>query len=56
MSKETKIDQPTKAEESMESKVARLTTENKNLLDLAEKSIKENQLLKATVKALSQLI
>lgn len=57
MEKKTQLDKPTvKATESPESIIARLTEENENLRKLAEKTISENQILRATIKALSQLI
>lgn len=58
MKEETKkLDAPvTEAKESLESANMRLTEENKNLRKLAEKSVNENQILRATVKALSQLL
>lgn len=57
MEKKTQLDKSTvEATESPESIIARLTEENRQLKVLAEKSINENQILRATVKALSQLI
>lgn len=57
MEKKTQLDKPTvEATEAPESIIARLTEENENLRKLAEKTINENQILRATVKALSQLI
>lgn len=56
--KEKKVtNQPTvTAQESPESMVNRLTADNERLRKLAEKTINENQVLRATVKALAQLI
>lgn len=54
--KETKLNQPEQVQESPESVIKRLTEENNNLKRLAENAINENQILRATVKALSQLI
>ena len=54
--KEKKLDQPEQVQEAPESVIKRLTEENNNLKRLAENAINENQILRATVKALSQLI
>lgn len=54
--KETKVTQPEQVQEAPESVIKRLTVENADLRRLAEKAINENQILRATVKALSQLI
>ncbi len=54
--KEKKLNQPEPVQEAPESVIKRLTEENNNLRVLAEKSVKENQILRATIKALSQLI
>lgn len=51
-----KVNQPEQVQEAPESVIARLTEENNNLKRLAEKALNENQILRATVKALSQLI
>ena len=54
--KEKVLDQPEQVQEAPESVIKRLTEENNNLKRLAENAINENQILRATVKALSQLI
>ena len=56
MSEQKKVTQPEQVQESPESVIKRLTEENNNLKRLAENAINENQILRATVKALSQLI
>ena len=57
MAEQKKVDQPTvEAKESLESVIKRLTEENINLHKVAEQAVKENGILKATVKALSQLL
>ena len=57
MAEQKKVDQPTaEAKESLESVIQRLTEENVNIRKVAEQAMKENGILKATVKALSQLI
>lgn len=44
------------AEESQEAKMQRLEKENTNLKQLLSDAVKENQILRATLKALSQLL
>lgn len=51
-----KLDQPQKVKEAEEATIKRLTEENEQLKLIAEKAINENNILRATVKALSQLI
>lgn len=51
-----KVSEPTKVQEAPESTIKRLTEENAQLRQIAEKALNENQILRATVKALSQLI
>lgn len=53
---ENKIKEPVKVTEAPESTIKRLEEENQQLRTLAEKAINENQILRATVKALSNLI
>lgn len=53
---ENKIKEPVKIKEDPEAVVKRLEEENQQLRALAEKAINENQILRATVKALSNLI
>lgn len=43
-------------EESQETKIQRLENENINLKQLLSEAMKENQILRATLKALSQLL
>lgn len=50
------LKQPTEVQEAPESVIKRLTDENAQLRHLAEKTINENSILRATVKALTQLI
>lgn len=50
------LTQPTVAEEAPESKIKRLESELTQVRQVAETAIKENQILRATVKALAQLI
>lgn len=51
------IDAPTdNVKENPESKIKRLEQENAQLRQLAESTVKENQILRATVKAMSQLL
>ena len=56
MPEQKKVTQPEQVQEAPESVIKRLTDENAQLKQLAEKAINENQILRATVKALSQLI
>ena len=51
-----KLEQPQKVKEAEEATIKRLTEENEQLRLIAEKAINENNILRATVKALSQLI
>lgn len=51
------IDAPTNnVKENPESTIKRLEQENAQLRQLAESTVKENQILRATVKAMSQLL
>ena len=51
------IDAPTdNVMENPESTIKRLEQENAQLRQLAESTVKENQILRATVKAMSQLL
>lgn len=52
----SKASEPTKVQEAPESTIKRLSEENAQLRQLAEKALDENRMLRATVKALSQLI
>ena len=52
----SKASEPTKVQETPESTIKRLSEENAQLRQLAEKALDENRVLRATVKALSQLI
>ena len=54
--KDKPLNQPEKVQESQDSVIKRLTEDNEQLRRLAEQKINENQILRATVKALSQLI
>lgn len=54
---EKKLDQPTVAvEENPDAIIKRLTAELTEVRKLAEKAISENQILRATIKAVTQLL
>jgi hypothetical protein len=56
MPEQKKVNQPEEVQEAPESVIKRLADENAQLRQLAEKTINENSILRATIKALSQLI
>lgn len=56
MPEQKKVTQPEQVQEAPESIIARLKEENNQLRKLAENAINENQILRATIKALTQLI
>lgn len=50
------LKQPTEVQEAPESIIKRLSEENEQLRRLAEKAVNENSILRATLKAMAQLI
>lgn len=54
--KENKITQPEQVQEAPEAKIRRLEGELTQVRQVAETAIKENQILRATIKAIAQLI
>ena len=57
MAEQKKVNQPTvEAKESLESINRRLAEDNDRLRKLAEKTVNENQILRAALKAVTQLI
>ena len=56
MPQEKKLSQPQQVTENPDAKIKRLEEENQQLRALAEKAINENAIMKATIKALSNLI
>lgn len=56
MPQEKKLTQPESVKENPEAQIKRLEEENQQLRALAEKAINENAIMKATIKALSNLI
>ena len=56
MPEQKKVNQPEEIQEAPESVIKRLQDELNRTRQVAEQAINENQILRATVKALSQLI
>ena len=53
---EKKLTEPEEVQENPESIIKRLTAELHEVRKLAEKAISENQILRATIKAVTQLL
>ena len=54
--KENKVTQPNQIQEAPEATIKRLESELIQVRQVAETAIKENQILRATIKAITQLI
>lgn len=54
--KENKITQPEQVQEAPETTIKKLESELIQVRQVAETALKENQILRATIKALTQLI
>ena len=54
--KENKITQPEQVQETPETTIKRLESELIQVRQVAETALKENQILRATIKAITQLI
>ena len=53
---EKKLNEPEAVQENPESVIKRLTAELHEVRKLAEKALSENQILRATIKAVTQLL
>lgn len=54
--KETKVTQPEEVKENPDTTIKRLQDELNRTRQVAEQAINENQILRATIKAIAQLI